>query len=158
MDKKYLALAIAIGVIIIGSSVSKPKNKPVNQTNQPNQEMYLGQTAEQNKNNKLCDWVDQSDIIIKVKFANENIKKDTSYQTGFMFGPNYFNARLARNGCDYRTGFKYSELKGKGIAQIGVVGYSDNKVRTIVGAPININFDKDGKPDIGSYIEVTITD
>jgi len=151
MDKKNLIIIIVLILIACWFIFfNKPQNnatqKPANQNNS------------QVQGNKLCDWVDQSDIIIKVKFANESIKKDTSYETGFLFGSNYFNARLARSGCDYRTGFKYAELKNKGVAQIGIKGYTDNKMRTIQGAPINVIFDKDGKPDIGTYIEVTIVD
>ncbi len=159
MEKKDLTALIIACVVVIGSTfLGKPKSgNESNPTNQPKQEMYLGQTAEQNDNSKLCGWIDKSDIIIKVNLA-PGVKKDTSYETGFMFGPNYFPARVAREGCGYRVGFNYSEMKGKGISQVGVRGYSDNKMRTIVGAPINVNFDKDGKPDVGNRIEVTITD
>lgn len=105
---------------------------------------------------KQCDWVDKSDIIITVKFA-DGVTKDTSYEAGFYFGANNLDAKLAREVCNYRTGFNYSELKGKGEAQMGVRGYSDNIRRQIVGDPINVSFDADGKPSIGSNIEVTIS-
>jgi hypothetical protein len=105
---------------------------------------------------KQCDWVDKSDIIITVKIADD-VTKDTSYEAGFYFGENYLDAKLAREVCNYRTGFNYSELKGKGEAQIGVRGYADSLRRQIVGDPINVSFDADGKPSIGSNIEVTIS-
>jgi len=47
-------------------------------------------------------------------------------------------------------------MKGKGQAQVGVRGYTDSVRRQILGEPINVNFDADGKPSIGSNIEVTI--
>ena len=53
---------------------------------------------------KLCGWIDKSDIIIKVNVP-EGITKDTSYEAGFYFSPTYFTARLARQACGYRTGF-----------------------------------------------------
>lgn len=106
--------------------------------------------------NKLCDWVDKSDIIIKVNFA-EGVEKDTSYETGFYFDSITSSMRLARKGCDYRTGFSFAEHKGAGLAEVGVRGYTDNKRRSILGEPISLSFDENGVPSIGNYIEVTIT-
>lgn len=111
-------------------------------------------TTESSDYKKLCDWVDKSEIIIKVNFAN-GVTKDTSYEAGFYFGNN-LNARLARKECNYRTGFSFSEMKGKGAAQMGVRGYTDNVRRALTGDPISVTFDANGKPSIGTYIEVTV--
>jgi hypothetical protein len=106
---------------------------------------------------KLCDWVDKSDIIIKINFA-DGVVKDGSYETGFYLSSIKSTMRLARSGCDYRTGFSYEELKNLGAVQVGVRGYTDRLRRQIVNEPINVVFNESGVPDIGSYIEVTITD
>jgi hypothetical protein len=117
-------------------------------------EMNLGQQTP-GDNSKLCGWVDDSDIIIKLNFA-DGVEKDTSYETGFYFNSVTSSMRLARKDCDYRTGFKFSEFAGKGAVQVGVRGYSDSVRRQLANEPINVNFNKDGKPDIGNYIEVTV--
>ncbi|MFA5360238.1 MAG: hypothetical protein WC349_04760 [Patescibacteria group bacterium] len=106
---------------------------------------------------KLCGWIDKSDIIIKVNVP-EGIAKDTSYEAGFYFSPTFFTARLARQACGYRTGFSYAELKNKGAAQVGVRGYTDSRRRQLENEPISIVFDENGKPSIGPNIEVTIKD
>ncbi|KKR06463.1 MAG: hypothetical protein UT34_C0001G0504 [candidate division WS6 bacterium GW2011_GWF2_39_15] len=105
--------------------------------------------------NKLCDWVDDSDIIIKINFA-EGVEKENSYEAGFYFSPIISTMRVARKECDYRTGFSFTELKGKTAADVGVRNYSDNTRRKLIGEPIDVNFDSNGVPNIGTSIEVTI--
>ena len=106
--------------------------------------------------NPQCAWIEKADVIIKVNFA-EGVEKDTSYETGFYLSPIMSNMRLARKDCDYQTGFTFEELKKIGEAEVGVRGYSDNKRRIIEGEPISVTIDTEGKPDIGNYIEVKIT-
>lgn len=161
-----IVLVIA-GVLIKGNStkpteivqektnISSPADKPKPTANTT---VYLGQqTNPDDEKNKLCGWVDESDIIIKLNFA-EGVNKDTSYETGFAFSTINRTARLARSGCDYRTGFKFSELKGKGVVQIAVWGYTDNKRRMLLNEPINVTFDAEGKPNVSLPIEVTVLD
>jgi outer membrane murein-binding lipoprotein Lpp len=131
-----------------------------------NQNINTNSVSAQNENintntakveNKLCDWIDESDIIIKINFA-EGVVKDTSYEAGFYYSTIGSTMRLARSGCDYRTGFSYEELKNAGAVQVGVRGFTDSNRRQIAGEPIGLILDANGKPDVGSYIEVTITD
>lgn len=122
----------------------------------PEVEMYLGQKTDvEEKKRKLCGWVDESDIIIELSFA-EGLTKDTSYETGFYFSPIMSTMRLARSGCDYRTGFSFEEMKGKGAVQVGVRGYSDNIRRQLESEPINVMFDAEGKPDVELPIKVKV--
>jgi hypothetical protein len=160
MPKKYLSL-IGIMLVAFFATGCTKKIDPVQ-----NQNTNTSTVSAQNENintntakveNKLCDWVDESDIIIKVNFA-DGVVKDTSYEAGFYYSEIGSTMRLARSACDYRTGFSYEELKNAGVVQVGVRGYTDSNRRQIANEPISINFDADGKPDIGSYIEVTITD
>jgi len=106
---------------------------------------------------KQCGWVDKSDVIITVKFA-DGVTKDTAYEAGFFTDSITFNAHVARQLCNYRTGFSFTELKGKGAAQMGVRGYTDSVRRQIVGDPVSVTFDASGKPSLGTNIEVTIKD
>jgi hypothetical protein len=121
-------------------------------------EPYLGQQAGDNDaRKKLCSWVDGSDIIIKVNVP-PGLEKDTSYEVGFYFSPIFSTMKLAREGCEYRTGFDFSEFMNKGQAEVGVRGYSDNRRRTLKEGTIPVSFGQDGRPDIGTRIEVTIMD
>lgn len=121
-------------------------------------EMYLGQqTNPTEAYEKLCAWVDKSDIIIELSFA-DGVVKDTSYEAGFAFSSIERTARLAREGCNYRTGFKFLELADKGEVQVAVWGYNDNRKRRLLNEPINLSFDSDGKPNISLPIQVTVLD
>ncbi len=170
--KKSLILVIILSLALFGctkkTSQTQVQDSPSTAaptTQEPTDsdgEMYLGQQPSSANNDKLCGWIDESDIVIKVNFA-EGVVKDTSYEVGFYFSPILSTMRLARSGCDYRTGFKYSEMKTTGAArvgaaEVGVRGYSDNIRRHIQGEPISLVLDDNGVPSIGSSIEVTITD
>jgi hypothetical protein len=114
-------------------------------------------SAGQDDNKKLCGWIDESDVIIKVNIP-DGITKDTSYEAGFYLSEIKSNMRVARAACGYRTGFKSSELKNLGSVQVGVRGYTDNRRRQLENEPVSLVFDKDGKPNVGANIEVTIKD
>lgn len=142
------------------SEIQQPT--PISATTTPeptvSTEMYLGQqTNPTEAYEKLCAWVDKSDIIIELSFA-DGIVKDTSYEAGFAFSSIERTARLAREGCNYRTGFKYSELAGKGEVQVAVWGYNDNRKRQLLNEPINLTFDSEGKPNIPLPIRITVLD
>jgi hypothetical protein len=116
-------------------------------------------TIVQTANDKLCGWVDKSDVIIKVNIP-DGIKKDTSYEAGFVYrtGANSIEqriARLARSACDYRTGFARSELTKLTEARVGVWGYTDSVERQIKKQPMIVNF-LDGLPKEGNLISVEI--
>ncbi len=154
-----------VSVFIISRMQNNPKESkesegtvtPTSAVNQEQPTLINTPTVEPTKaENKLCDWVDKSDIIIKVKFT-EGVVKDGAYETGFYFDSITSTMRLARKDCDYRTGFSFEELKKAGETEVGVRGYSDSKRRSIVGEPISVNFNEKGEPSIGNYIEVTIT-
>jgi hypothetical protein len=169
----FIFLFFAMTVILIGCNQAqnitdqKPLREPVAdkdvksvseaekiQPDEPNQGQLV---EEQDAKEKLCGWIDQSDIIVKVNFA-DGVVKDTSYETGFYFSQVNSSMRLARAGCDYRTGFKFSEFKNKGAAEVGVRGYSDSRRRQLLGGAVPVVFDENGVPNIGKNIEVTITD
>lgn len=122
----------------------------------PTTEMYIGQQTDPiAQKEKLCGWIDKSDIIIELSFA-DGVQKDTSYETGFYYSPIMSNMKLARRDCDYRTGFNFSEMKNKGAVEVGVRGYSDNVRRKLEGEPHSVVFDKDGKPNIALPIKVKV--
>jgi len=114
-------------------------------------------SAELSDTDKVCAWVDASDVIIKLNFA-DGVEKDTSYEAGFYLSEINLFARLARQQCDYRTGFSYEELKGKGAVQLGVRGYTDRNRRQLANDPISVVIDADGHPNIGSAIEIMVLD
>lgn len=158
MNSKLGILVIAVIVISTGTllyinyknapKVAPQKEEIVEKTQQPVEE-------EKETSNKICEWVDNSDIIIKVNIP-EGIEKENSYEAGFYFNPIVSTMRLARKECDYRTGFSFAELKGKKAADVGVRNYSDSTRRVLVGEPIDVTFDSNGVPNIGPNIEVTI--
>ncbi|KKP69397.1 hypothetical protein A2X44_04570 [candidate division CPR3 bacterium GWF2_35_18] len=166
MKKNIIIGSIFLIVIVIGGIIlyqgvlnKSPKdNSPeINTvTNSTNSEVT--KSADQTKEaNSLCDWVDESDIIIKLTFA-DGVTKDTSYEAGFAFDSITRTARLARSACDYRTGFSYAELKNKGSVQVAVWGYSDSRRRQLKSEPVTVFLDSQGKPNIGSTIEVEVID
>ncbi|MFA6272056.1 MAG: hypothetical protein WC693_03010 [Patescibacteria group bacterium] len=159
MIKKYFSIANIILIAFFAFGCTKKTEQPQNQNTNTNTVSAQNQNVNTNitkTENKLCDWIDESDIIIKINFA-DGVVKDTSYEAGFYYSSIGSTMRLARSGCDYRTGFSYEELKNAGAVQVGVRGYTDSNRRQIVGEPISVVLDANGKPDIGSYIEVTIS-
>lgn len=51
--------------------------------------------AEASDRDKMCSWVDSSDVIMKLNFA-EGVEKDGSYEAGFYVSEINLFARLAR--------------------------------------------------------------
>ncbi len=153
----FMALVLSgCGKKVETSRQEQNSNITVEQNLNQNNEMYLGQqTNPEEQKKKLCGWIDESDIIIKLNFA-DGVVKDTSYETGFYFSPIYSHMKLARGGCDYRVGFKFSEFAGKGPAEVGVRGYNDNARRQLEGEPLKVIFNTEGKLNIGKYFEVMV--
>lgn len=122
----------------------------------PSPTMYLGQQTDPvAQKEKLCGSIDKSDIIIELSFA-EGITLDSSYETGFYYTPIYSNMKLARRDCDYRVGFSFEEMKGKGAVELGVRGYTDNVRRQVEANPISITFDSEGKPNSSLPLKIKI--
>ncbi len=164
MKIKELVVVLVISILGLSGCIKKnasPTTSTVNKpttTNIPTTEIYLGQQTDQvEKKEKLCGWIDKSDIIIELSFA-DGVNKDTSYETGFYYSPIMSNMRLARNGCDYRTGFSFEEMKNKGAVEVGARGYTDNKRRKLDGEPHSVTFDENGKPNVPLPIRVKVMD
>ena len=112
--------------------------------------------------NPLCDWIDTSDVILQLSFA-EGTVPDSSYSAGFSYdrGTSYgdhYLGRLARKSCDYRVGFTLSETADIKAATVRVMGNSYNE--KVVLDPLsatNILFDG-GLPVAGKTVLVRVTD
>ncbi len=166
-NKSILVVLGIVFLIVIGGSVVNKNNRnnsnltpTLNPTIEPisTSDINLDQPpTELPQEDKLCGWVNESDIIIKLNFA-DGVIKDTSYETGFMLNSTTRTARLARSGCDYRTGFNFEEMINKGVVQVAVWGYTDSNRRQLANEPINITFDENGRPNVEGIIEVTVLD
>lgn len=172
--KKVLFIVTIIGVLlVVGGGLVLKYVQPDQSQNSPSPTsttfilvspkvvMNLGQqpTTLPTSGGPCSGWSSQSDyneLLIKLNFA-EGVVKDTSYETGFAFSPILRTARLARKE-EYCTGFSYKEMMNKGVVQVAVWGYSDNRRRQLANEPINITFDENGKPNIDGIIEVTVLD
>lgn len=158
-----LVLVIPVTIILYLNSKKSHQEVPneeeiVESSREPEKEEIVEdnqETVEEETSNKICEWVDNSDIIIKVNIP-EGIEKESSYEAGFYFNPIVSTMRLARQECEYRTGFSFTEFIGKTAADVGVRNYSDSERRVLVGEPIDVTFDSNGMPSIGANIEVTI--
>ncbi|MFA6553664.1 MAG: hypothetical protein WCT27_04515 [Patescibacteria group bacterium] len=168
MKKLFILIGLVIvAVTVSGCTTNTPSNTVTGNSNTAvinagnhNTTSISNANAEvgnQNDVDKMCGWVDASDVIITLKFA-DGVAKDTSYEAGFYLSSINLFARVARQQCGYRTGFSYEELKGKGAVQVGVRGYTDSNRRQLQGDPISVVIGADGHPDIGSRIEVTVLD
>lgn len=162
--KKFGILVFAlvfVALILVGLTLIKGNGKSGSESKIAKTAPPIAKTEFQNQTpvpspeNKLCDWVDKSDIIIELSFA-EGVTKDSSYEAGFYYSAIGSTMRLARTACNYRTGFSYSEMKNKGSVQVGVRGYTDSNRRQLENEPINVIFDEDGKPSLPSPIRVKV--
>lgn len=165
MHKPSYLLGIILCSILLSGCLPKsvttpPAPSPSTSTSTPVVSPAL--TPEKSDYEKVCSWVDESDVIVKVNLGDEAVV-DNSYEAGFMYYKQgstlgLIQARLARQVCDYKTGFSFDELKGKGTVQIVVTGYSDNRRRQLDQDPISVILDENGHPSIGNLIEVTVLD
>ena len=161
MKKAVGFFGIVLFALLLSGCTSDSATNTTGAGNTTNQAVA---TANENTNageasdrDKMCSWVDDSDVIITLNFA-DGVEKDGSYEAGFYLSEINLFARLARKECDYRTGFSYEELKGKGAVQMGVRGYTDSNRRQLANEPISVVIGADGHPDIGSAIEVMVLD
>lgn len=159
----------AIGVIVFGflllnfrDHVNAPAltptiaNKPTNTLTPTTSPLTSPPSAD-----TVCGWIDESDVIIKLTFA-DGVVKDTSYEAGFAYrkSPNsveLVSARLARSQCNYRTGFNASDFKDMIENQVVVSGYTDSVRRTLKNAPITYTI-TNSLPDSDRIIEVEVLD
>lgn len=159
----YPFIFVLIMTALSGCGNKAEKQTEINKNNTQSQNIVAEKTEEINEakvnqasdEDKLCGWIDKSDIVVKLNFA-EGVTKDTSYEAGFYFSPIISTMRLARQACDYRTGFNFSEFKNKGAAQVGVRGYTDSVRRQLANEPLSVVFDENGASSIGQYIEVQV--
>ncbi|MFA6602571.1 MAG: hypothetical protein WCT01_02085 [Candidatus Shapirobacteria bacterium] len=152
-------IIILAGLILGGCGTEKTivDNKVANPTNKPT--TVIETVVPSVRENKMCSWIDSSEVILKLKFE-EGVVKDTSYETGFIYkkGPNMVEmklARLARDQCDYRVGYNKSDFEGIKGATIGVWTFNGTIQQKIKGAPITVQF-IDGMPDFGKNLEVEV--
>jgi len=151
-----IILGVSVYIVLSGNRGQKATETD-NQSQQQDtiQNDTTGSASQQPAENKLCDWLDDYSIVIHLNFA-EGVVKDTSYEAGFAYSSIASNRKLARGACDYRTAFKPSEMKNRGVTQVVVWGYTDNKQRQLAGDPITVIFDENGNPDVALPIEVTV--
>jgi len=159
MDKKYLLMMFMASIFLGGCNGGGKTTTPVQSPTVTPTTVVQETVIPTKEENKMCDWVDKSDVIIKLNFE-EGIVKDTSYEAGFIYkkGPNMIElklARLARSQCDYRVGFNKTDFKDLKAATIGVWTYNGTNRQKIKGEPIAVNF-SDQMPDFGKNIEVEI--
>ncbi|MFA6042267.1 MAG: hypothetical protein WCV85_02920 [Patescibacteria group bacterium] len=164
MKKTICFLSTVLFALLLSGCTSGSTTNTTNTTGVVNTINQAVATANENSNasvasdtDKVCGWVNKSDVIMKLNFA-DGVAKDTSYEAGFYLSEINLFARLARKECDYRTGFSYEELKGKGAVQLGVRGYTDSNRRQLANEPLSVVIGADGHPNIGSAIEVTVLD
>jgi hypothetical protein len=167
MRKDIVLLSIILSSSLIFSGCGKSKAKHLlppasnleKETKDPTPtsvKIYLGQNTDTaGQKDKLCGWIDKSDMVIELSFA-DGVEKDSSYETGFYLSPIYSTMRLARAGCDYRVGFSFEEMKAKGPVEVGVRGYSDSVRRKLENEPIKVIFDAEGKPNVELPIKVKV--
>jgi hypothetical protein len=111
--------------------------------------------------NPMCDWIDKSDVIIKVKIP-EGMTPDTSYETGFVYSkPDKPSlelklARVARSQCEYRVGFNKSDFKNIANATIAVWTYTGTVRQKISGDPIKVDF-VNNLPSFGKNLDIELS-
>jgi hypothetical protein len=135
--KKNTAIIFVLAIVLAGCKNSTFKSSSLMNDDNPNNSVSTldtdqidnTQTASEekkpnNSSDKLCGWIDDSDVIIKLDlpeeyayYNDENISQ--SYETGFMFKSSYGDVassrRLARKGCDYRVGFSKEDFADMNI-------------------------------------------
>ena len=155
--KKYYLLIIVISLITLSACNSQSSSNitEIVPTNIPTPAL----SPIVNETNKMCDWIDKSEVIVKLNFAPEIVTKDTSYELGFVYSKpdkpqlELKLARVARSQCDYRVGFNKSDFNNIAHANLAAWTYNGTVRQTLKGDPILVNF-IDNLPNLGKQIEV----
>ncbi len=172
--KKYiliiLVLLVGVGIFIYLHSVSGP-NKD-SQIKKEKTEQAKDTNADKisrgEKSNKICAWIEKSDIIIKLDLP-EKYTGAASYEVGFLFKSSYGDqarfVRLARKNCDYRVGFSKKDFINLNMAPnspFAIVAEKNSSTHfSYANWPINISFDKNGTitkgmPENGKTIVIKV--
>lgn len=137
---------------------TKTQEEAIASLTNPNEES-LDSTADNNEDNSGCDWIDESDIIMRLDLPEE-YRDRSSYTAGFAhldnYGSIYRTGRSARSNCDYRVGFNKNDFTNhKGIhipyAEAGLgfyFIYEDQPLQMIL---------KDGLPDYDGELVLKVT-
>lgn len=155
--KTFYVLIVLVSLITLSACGSQPISKiplPV-ATNMP-----TNQTSPSvSEANKMCDWIDKSEMVVKLNFAPDIVVKDTSYELGFVYSKpdkpqlELKLARIARSQCDYRVGFNKSDFINIAHANLAAWTYNGTIRQKLKGDPISVDF-VDNLPNLGKLIEV----
>jgi len=120
----------------------------------------LDSTTQNNKDKPWCDWIDESEIVIRLDLP-EKYKDKSSYKVGFLHLDNIYNdvhhtARLAREGCDYRVGFNKDDFINFWGIQIPYSEAGLGFYFTYEGQPLQMNL-KEGLPDYDGELVLKVT-
>ncbi len=166
MKNKIIVIAILIIVLILIILSMLPKQ---NTTSISNIQDKKTNTINK-KSNKLCDWIDKSDIVIKLKLPEKygyykDNTKSPSYETGLMFKSSYgdiaSSRRLARKACDYRVGFSKKDFENINYNPnypFIIISYKNSSTDfTYNEEPIKITLNKDGLPNEGKEFILNVS-
>ena len=158
MKNKTIVISISIIIIILIIWAILPNKNTGKISDIKNEET---KTVSKTKN-KLCDWIDKSDIIIKLNLPEKygyykDDKKSPSYETGLMFKSSYgdiaSSRRLARKACDYRVGFSKKDFKNINYNPnypFVIISHRDSSTDfTYDKEPIKLTLNKDNLPNEG---------
>lgn len=174
---KKLTSLILLSVFVLAGCKSAPSNieQTNTETNNQNQEPTTTEETTTKKSNKMCDWIDDSDLIIQLDLPEEfalyeKTNSSPSYNTGFLFRSSYGDQarlmRLARKGCDYRVGFSKEDFRELNMApnsNLTIAAESGSQEHfSYENWPIEMNFDgegmpTDGIPEEGKTIVIKVT-
>ena len=167
--KKITIIAFSFVFILIGC-----KNSSVDVTSLSDNDSINKNTVASEENvpvkegDKICNWIDDSDIVIKLDLPEEYAHYDDatifpSYEVGFMFKSSHgeiaSSRRLARKNCDYRVGFSkddFTNINSNPNYPLIIYAQKDSSTDfSYDSEPIKITL-KDGLPEQGDEFVVKI--
>jgi len=163
--KKTISLIFLLAFIITGCNKGTTNSTSVIDNDNNKQAI----NKETSSNNKICSWIDDSDVVIKLDLPEEYAHYNDaniypSYEVGLMFRSSYgdiaSSRRLARKGCDYRVGFSkedFADINSNPNYPLVILALKDSSTDfSYDSEPIKLTF-KDGLPEQGNEFVLKIT-
>lgn len=108
-----------------------------------------------------CEWLEDMDVVVQIVFP-EGYDIASGYTFNFRYNPTpdsltYNLGRIARDTCDYKTGFYSNELASINDAFVEIWGDSPQDVLPLKNGSVEVSF-SNGKPNFDGILTVEIAE
>ncbi len=165
--KTIVVIVIAVSFVFLYSNKKTNDNNSIDtpyvndvpivldesETNQP--------FADKTISTSNCEWLDDADVVVQIVFP-EDYEKASGYTFNFRYNPTpdsltYNLGRIARDTCDYKTGFYSNELVSIKDAYVEIWGDSPQDVLELKNGSVEVSF-SNSEPNFDGVLTVEVAE